>query len=262
MAKEHLWGQSPHKREEYFPIYARAQGSEVSPKVHKTHMQLSSLPKNIWPSLSPHANVQSRRCKGTGCSWVCLLCFTEAFPLYIVQSNTYQSRHKATPSCSLSCSDASEWEQQHQALQPASPSPALGLAFPASWIFSLLEWGERTLFHFAKMGSGSWRWNYPKCQSNSGAWFAPWRVALLSRAWVNYFTSPKPAQARIIHKLAEEKKETFLQVIYPTYPGMLFVCSTRNTPEWTFKYCWQWLCTEVKPWSLPSFHLTLCTMLA
>lgn len=70
----------------------------------------------------------------------------------------------------------------------------------------------------------------------------------------------KTAQARITHELLEEKKETFLKVIYPTY--LLFACTTHMASEWTFKYCWQWFCTEVKLWSLPSLHLTLCTTLA
>lgn len=49
--------------------------------------------------------------------------------------------------------------------------------------------------------------------------FAPQSVALLSSTWVSYFRLLKPVQAGITHKWPEEKKETLLKVISPTYHG-------------------------------------------
>lgn len=68
------------------------------------------------------------------------------------------------------------------------------------------------------MGSKSWRWNYPKCQSSSGARFAPLSVALLSPTWVNHFRSLKPAQARIFHKLPEGKEGNISKGDLPCLP--------------------------------------------
>lgn len=54
---KHIYGvnllRKEKQRRKCFPIYAGVQDSGVSPKVHKIHMQLPSLPKNIWSSLSP-----------------------------------------------------------------------------------------------------------------------------------------------------------------------------------------------------------------
>lgn len=73
------------RREEHFPISARAEDSEVSRKVRETHTQLFSAQNNLAFSLSSH-QCSKQITKGTCCCCACLV-FFHCSNFTVVESN-------------------------------------------------------------------------------------------------------------------------------------------------------------------------------
>lgn len=223
-AKAHLRGQSPNKRE--------AEEKSISPFMQELRTQRShtrytrftcsfSLCPKTFDLLSPLTPMLKADNKGT----LLLLCFPGFFHwsnFTVVESKSThieaESKQHQVSACLAVISPTGVAVPGTETCKPFPGSrsdTSLQLNFLTDWM------GWKNIISLGKDGQRVMEMKLPKVSIKFRCLFSPRSVALLSSTWVSYFRLLKPVQAGIIHKLTEEKKETLLKVISPTYPGCI-----------------------------------------